>query len=227
MKQSLVIAAAVLATACTTVDYTSQRFPEQSAGHRAVAVLPFEMVLTGRQPAGMTDERLAAIEEAESLAFQTAFYNSLLDRSSARRKHPITIDIQPPQTTNRILSERGIGIRESWAIPAEELAVTLAVDAVIRTTVQKTRYLSDAASYGIDVGTAILYEATEGRFPWVVPPGMTTTSTIWSDATLVEADGGDVLWKVVVERATDWTLSADAVVVDITRLLAKKFPYRA
>lgn len=227
MKQSLVIAAAVLVTACTTVDYTSQRFPEQSANHRAVAVLPFEMVLTGRQPAGMTDEQLAAIEEAESLAFQTAFYYSLLDRSSARRKRPITIDIQPPQTTNQILYERGVGIRESWAIPADELAEILGVDAVIRTTVQKTRYLSDAASYGIDVGTAIFNEATEWRFPWVVPSGMTTTSTIWTDATLVDADAGDVLWKVVVERATDWTLSADAVVVDITRLLAKKFPYRA
>jgi hypothetical protein len=227
MKQIIVIAVAVAVTACTTVDYTSQRFPEASRNHREVAVLPFEMVLDGRQPSDLTQRQLADIEEAESLVFQRALYHSMLDRAGNRRKRPISICIQPPETTNRILREAGIDARQSWAIPADELAAILGVDAVVRTTVQKTRLLSDGASFGIEAGTAVFNEATTWRFPWLVPHGLSSTSTVWTDATLVDADGGDVLWKVVVERAADWSRPADAVIVDITRALAEMFPYRA
>ena len=43
--------------------------------------------------------------------------------------------------------------------------------------------------------TAVFNEATTWRFPWLVPHGLSSTSTVWTDATLVDADGGDVLWK--------------------------------
>jgi hypothetical protein len=227
MQQIILVAAAFAVTACASVDYTSQRFQEESRNHRTVAVLPFEMVLDGRLPSELTDQRVAEIEEAESLVFQTALYHSMLDRSGSRRKRPISILIQSPDTTNRILRGAGIDARRSWTIPAEELATILGVDAVVRTTVQKTRLLSDGASFGIEAGTAVFNEATGWQFPWLVPHGLSATSTVWTDATLVDADGGDVLWKVVIERSADWSRPADAVVVDITRALAKRFPYRA
>jgi hypothetical protein len=227
MKQTLTIVMLLAVTACTTVDYTSQQFAAQSADHQTVAVLPFEMVLTGRVPQGLTPDQVAAIEEAESLAFQTSLYYSMLDRSSARRKDPILISLQPVETTNRVLDEHGIGIRESWAMPAEELAAMLGVDAVVRTAVHKNRYLSDMESYGIDVGTAVFNEITEGRFGWLVPNGATVTVGIWADSTLINGADGDILWKVALERATDWQRPANDVIVGITRKLAKKFPYRA
>ena len=43
----------------------------------------------------------------------------------------------------------------------------------------------------------------------------------------VDGDDGGVLWKVVVERETDWTRPANSVIAGITRKLARKFPYRA
>jgi hypothetical protein len=227
MKQTLILGMLLAVTACTTVDYTSQQFAAQSADHQTVAVLPFEMVLTGRVPQGMTPDQVAAIEEAESLAFQTALYYSMLDRSSARRKDPIRIRIQPVEETNRILADRGIATRETWAMPAEELAAMLGVDAVIHTTVQKTRYLSDMESYGIEVGSAIFNEITDGELGWMVPHGPAVTVGIWADSTLINGADGDVLWKVALERATDWQRPANDVIVGITRKLAKKFPYRA
>ena len=60
-------------SACTAVHYTSPRFVEESAAHQTIAVLPFEMVLTVKNPDRITPGRLAAIEEVESLAFQAAF----------------------------------------------------------------------------------------------------------------------------------------------------------
>ena len=44
------------------------------------------MVLTGRVPEQLDEQQVAAIEEAESLAFQTSLYYSMLNRSSAHRK---------------------------------------------------------------------------------------------------------------------------------------------
>jgi len=226
MKKLVLISAVAAVTSCTTVDYTSQRFPEKTANHRTIAILPFEMVLAGRAPAGLTEQQVAEIEEAESVAFQTALYYSMLDRASADRKHPILIDIQPVERTNAILDHHDVAIRDSWTMPAEGLSNLLGVDAVVRTTLQKTRYLSDLESYGIDVGSAVLYDVTDGRIGWVMPLLSTTTVDIWADSTLVNGRDGDVLWKVALQRATDWQRPADDVVVSITRKLAKKLPYR-
>ena len=227
MNRIITIAVVIASAACTTVDYTSQDFSAKTVEHQLIAILPFEMVLTGRTPKEITPQQVTVIEEAESLAFQTALYHSMLNRASADRKRPILVEIQPVETTNLILERHGIPLREAWSMPAQGLANILGVDAVVRTTVQKTRYLSDLESFGIDLGTAALWEATDGRLAWIAPliPGVTTVD-IWADSTRVDGRDGEVLWKVALQRSTDWTRPADDVVVGITRKLARKFPYR-
>ena len=101
------------------------------------------------------------------------------------------------------------------------------LDAVVRTAVHTTRYLSGGESFGVEVGLAVVDEVTEGRFGWLLPWGAATTHTIWADSTLIDASDGDVLWKIVVERATDWSRPPESIIVGITRKLARKFPYRA
>jgi hypothetical protein len=215
----------ILAAACTTVSYESPQLPARAPSHQTIAVLPFEMVLTGRMPRGITPAQAARLEEAESIAFQHALYDQLLHRSSATRRHPIRVTIQPVETTNRILADAGIPVRSTWQMEAEELAELLGVDAVLRTSVVKARYLSDGASYGIDVGFHILEDATDHRVP--VPWGLTRTHDVSADSRLLAASDGLLLWKVAVDRSTDWSRPVDDVIVGITRKLAKKFPYRS
>ena len=114
------------------------------------------------------------------------------------------------------------------AVAAGALATSraLGVDAVIRTRVEKTRYMSELASWSTEVGLHVLHEASEGRVDWLIPPGLTRTDDIYADSTLLSGEDGDLLWKVAVHRATDWRRPANDVVVGITRKLAKKFPYR-
>lgn len=226
MRSKTLLAVLMLLSACTAVHYESPRLADRAPDRDTVAVLPFEMVFTGRVPADVRPEQILAIEEAESLAFQHAFYNRLLDRSSVTRQRPILVHIQPVEITNRILKEHEIAIRESWGRPAEELAETLGVDGVIRTRVVKERYLSDLASYGTEVGLEILHRATEGRTDWLIPPGLTRTHDIHAESELVGCPGGEMLWKVEVHRATDWRRPANDVIVGLTRKLSKKFPYR-
>jgi hypothetical protein len=230
MRQKLLpvaLLSTLIATACTSVSYQSPRFADRASRHQTIAVLPFEMIFTGKAPEGLDAEQIGRIEEDESVAFQMALYDSLLDRSDVRWKRPIQIRVQPCEETRRRLDEGGIAIRESWLMPAEELAEILGVDAVVRSRVKKTRYLSDLGSYGIHVGRHVLHEVTEGELDWLIPPGLGKTHDIWAESVLLNGDGGELLWKVAVQRATDWSRPANDVIVGITHKLAKKFPYRA
>ncbi len=63
-------------------------------------------------------------------------------------------------------------------------------------------------------------------YAWLLPWGMTRTYDVYAEGELVAADEGTLLWKVAVNRETDWSQPANDVVRGITRKLAKKFPYR-
>lgn len=227
MRYRSLLLITVLLAGCTAAHYESPHFAETTRTHQTIAVLPFEMIFLGKVPRGLTPEMIDEIEEAESLAFQRELYQRLLHHSSVHRRRPIMIRIQPAEATNEELRRRGIGIRQSWEMPAAELAALLDVDAVVRTSVQKTRYLSVPASVGIEVGLQVLQGSTEGEIgPWL-PWGLKKTYDIWADSELVSRSDGEVLWRVSVQRSTDWHRPANDVVAGITGKLAKKFPYRA
>jgi hypothetical protein len=214
------------AAACSTANYQSPQFTERARHHQIIAVLPFEMVLTGDPPRDLTAPQIAQIEEAESVAFQEAYYYRLLHHASVHRKHPIWIEIQPPETTIRLLDEAGIGVRESWGMSAKSLARVLRVDAVISTSVQKTRYLSDGESFGVDLGLTVVNEISEGRLASVLPWGLVKTHDIWANCELIDSVDGTVLWQTDLAQATDWQYPANQVIAGFTEELAKKFPYR-
>jgi hypothetical protein len=226
-KHNALFALMMLAgTACSTANYESPQFTERAQHHHVIAVLPFEMVLDGDPPAKLTKEQIALIEEAESTAFQEAYYYRLLHQASVHRKHPIRIEIQPVETTNRLLAEAGVGIRESWGLSAKSLARVLRVDAVISTSVEKTRYLSDGESLGIDLGLQVVNDVTEGRLGPVLPWGLVKTHDIWANCELIDGLDGSVIWQTDIAQTADWQHSANQVVDGFTRKLAKKFPYR-
>jgi hypothetical protein len=227
MKRKLVALAlmAVATAACTSVKYRTPDFSARTVEHQQIAVLPFEMVLTGNLPGDLTPARVAEIEEWESLGFQQAFYDALLSQSGDR-KRPVRIALQPIAKTNRILAENGISIRQSWGMTPEALARILGVHAVVRTRVTKARYLSDGASAGIDLGTRVFDEVTEGRLRGVLPWGLARTHDIFADGSLLDGSDGTLLWKVGLERHADWACPANEVIVGVTRKLAKEFPYR-
>jgi hypothetical protein len=225
-SQKTLLAVLLMIAACSTVNYESPQFVERARHHQIIAVLPFEMVLAGDPPGKLTAQQIAQIEEAESVAFQEAYYYRLLHQASVHRKHPIRIEIQSVETTNQLLAAAGIGIRESWGMSAKSLAKVLRVDAVISTSVQKTRYLSDGESFGVDLGLSVVNEVTEGRLAPILPWGLVTTQDIWANCELLDSLDGAVLWQTDFAQAIDWRLSANQVIAGFTADLAKKFPYR-
>jgi hypothetical protein len=224
--RSPLLASLLIVSACTTVDHESGEYSERTRHHQIIAVLPFEMVLAGDPPHDLTAEEIAQIEEAESTAFQEAYYHHLLHQASVGRKHPIWIEIQPVETTDRLLAEAGIGIRESWTMSAKSLARVLRVDAVVRTKVQKTRYLSGGESFGVDLGFQVISQLSEGWLASWLPWELTKTNEIFASCELIDSLDGWVIWRTEFEAATDWRAPANQVIAGFTEELAKTFPYR-
>ncbi len=205
--------------------YISSQFEAATADHEIIAVLPFEMWFTGVMPEKLTEEDILQIEEAESRAFQISFYNEVL-RSTKRGNNPIRVDLQDYDKTNRLLADKGIGIRESWTMSPEELSELLGVDGVVQARIEKTRFMSDLASYGIELGRDIIVVLTNySVLPWL-PPISSQSKAITADYTLFDQEEGTTLWSIAFDRGADWRQPANQIIDEISRRAAKKFPYR-
>lgn len=219
----LVAFLATLTQFCAGRRYETPAFYDRADHHRVVAVLPFEMILTGKKPKKLSVRDIREIEEAESLAFQESLYHLLL-RQSSKRRRPMRIEVQDVVKTNRILEKNKIDLRDSWEIDAEELARLLNVDAVVRTKVMKRRYMSGLTSFGVELGSAILSEALSDS-PLKILISLPTNS-IKAECFLLNGSDGAVLWGVDLVDHTDWRLRANDIIYNINRYFAQEFPYR-
>src|SRR5438270_11728551 len=104
-------------------------FWQRAAQHKIVAVMPAEMVYTGTQPKNVTPEQIKSIEEQESLAFQQSLYNGIMTNAYNSRYY-MTISVQDVTTTQKLLKDNNISIRESWIQNDKDLARILGVDAI-------------------------------------------------------------------------------------------------
>ena len=157
MKKALPLAlfSAFFISSCSHKNYVSY-FDQQTANHKIVAVLPAEMVFTGKQPENLTPEDIKRIEETESKNFQYALYNSIM-RHANSNKYYTRINLQDLVVTQKLLDDHGLSYKDTWKKDDKELASLLGVDAVVRMHIREQRYMSDQASYGISVGKQIVY----------------------------------------------------------------------
>ncbi|MCK4765282.1 MAG: hypothetical protein KAW12_23985 [Candidatus Aminicenantes bacterium] len=225
-KKVLLVSLAVmvlLTSFCARRWRTNPIFLEKTREHRIIAILPFEMIFTGKKPKKLTHEQVKEIEEAESIAFQHSLYR-LLSLQQGKYRHPVRINIQPVEKTNRILADQGIHLRDSWTREPVELAKILGVDAVVKTRIEKRRYMSGLASFGLELGATILNVLSE-EFPLgiFIP---TATKRIRAHCFLFNGKDGYSLWARNVEDRADWSLSANEIIDGINYHFARHFPYR-
>ena len=205
----------VATSSCSRRHYASTLFEQQTAGHRVIAVLPAEMIFTGKQPKNLTPQDIARIEEQESKSFQVALYNSILRYANTRR-YTTTVNVQDFASTQRILEENNISVRDAWRKDDAQLAKLLGVDAVVRMRIQEKRYMNDYASYGIDVAREIT------RLP--IPYGINKTNDIYATCSLVS--NGQTLWNNNYKGASNWNVQANEVIEQITDNFGRNFPYK-
>jgi hypothetical protein len=196
----------------------NRRVAQKTDTHRTIAVLPAEMIFTGKQPKNITPEDIAKMEEAESKTFQQFLHDNILQNGNTAY-YTLQVAVQNYINTISLLSENNISIRESWYKTDEELEKILKVDAVIRMKIQKNRYMSDAASMGIDYGRQIIGAVTQRN---IYVPNKTNDII----ATCSVVSNGETLWNNNYRRAANWNVSPDEVINNITGNFARRLPYR-
>jgi hypothetical protein len=213
--------AVIFTTSCSHKNYTTSYFDQQTATHRLIAVLPAEMIFTGTQPKDVTPEDIAKIEETESRLFQNYLFSAIL-RYANSKKYYTAVGLQDISTTQKLLEDNNISIRDSWKQDDKKLARLLGVDAVVRMRIQKTRYMSDLASFGVGYGQQVLYQiGSVGKYIPYVP---NKTNDIYASCNVVS--NNQTLWNDDYRGSSNYTVSSEKVVDNITDNFGRNFPYR-
>ena len=219
----------IIGLAACAKSFTTPVFSSKSVGHKRVAVLPYQMVYTGRQDADLSPEDKRKIAEAESQAFQRALHNQLL-RQSGSGKKDIKIEFQTPERTNKILQDSGIVTMDAWKETPERLSAILGVQSIVYTRVEKEKFLTDLESFGLEIAGDILDKI---KLPdgFNLPPGAdpsfyNRTYHIRIDCQLLNGSDASLLWKLPMDIDIDWNSRANEVIEQVARRSAKKFPYR-
>jgi hypothetical protein len=221
LSLAIIVFASVLFS-CSNRYYTASNFSEKTEDHKVVAILPAEIIFSGKLPKNSSPEVIASAEERESLDFQYALMNSIL-RHANTKKYITTVNFQDINTTLKMLEQNNISVRDSWKKENEELAKLLGVDAVIRMNIRKQRYMSDEASYGVGVAKSVIYRTGIGsKVP--VPNSVGKTYDVYASCNLLSDN--QTLWNDNYKRATDYNTQPNVIVEWITDSFGENFPYK-
>jgi hypothetical protein len=218
---SIVFLAIFFFSACSRKHYAVSYFDQQTAGHRLIAVLPAEMIFTGVQPKDVSPEDIQKIEETESRMFQNYLFNSILRYANTNRYYT-TVGVQDISTTEKLLEDNNISIRNSWREDDKKLAKILGVDAVVRMRIQKKRYMSDLASFGVGYSQQVLNQiGNVGKFIPYVP---NKTNDIYASCNVVS--NNHALWNDDYRGSSNYNVSSERIIDNITDNFGQNFPYR-
>jgi len=207
---------------CSNKYYTASNFEEKTENHKVVAILPAEVTFTGKQPKNLSPDAIAKAEERESIDFQYALMNSILNHANTK-KYITTVNFQDINTTLKILEKNSISVRDSWNKDDNELAKLLGVNSVIRMNIRKQRYMSDEASYGVGVARQVIYKTGIGsKVP--VPSSVGKTYDIYASCNLLSEN--QTLWNDNYKRSTDYDTAPNVIVEWITDDFGTNFPYK-
>ncbi|MFK7775934.1 MAG: hypothetical protein AB8F94_27670 [Saprospiraceae bacterium] len=182
---------------CSTTKNNSY-FENDKSNIEKIAVLPFEIIFTGKIPKAVDEQMLEQIELEESVTFQNSFSKILIDQNDEN-----SFSIQPVQKTLDILNNKNIQVRESWKMHPQQLAKILGVDAVVKSRIKRKIEIPNKKTQRHNTVIQILN--ITGIFSGVPAPLPQTQNpnfqNIKADYVLVESKEGDIIWK----KSTSWS----------------------
>ena len=218
----LFLAAGIFFSGCgSTLRFTASDAPAQFPDHKSIAVLPVELVMTGKDyPKDWSEEKINKLETEQSQAYQAILYDALL------RHYRTTsgVKIQSISKTMEILAEKRFEVKDIWEEDETLLAQMLGVDAVVRAKIEQVRYMSDEQARGIAASTnAMLW----GVPPYYAPYGGISprTATLRTTCAIVEGKNSKVLWRMGVKRDAQWNNPPKQVARTVFNKMARNFPY--
>lgn len=228
MKKYIVytVLAACLLQACSSQVYNNKSYVSNNdlSGKR-VAVLPVEVEFTGRLPKGYSLGDKMAAEETESTAIQNLIYSEYLYKSASKSKSRKAVQLINVDQVNSRLRDKGIDVREAWAMNPDSLGKLVGADMVLKVRVKKDRIMSESAAFGIDVATNViggLLNRGNNNNNNIVGIGNTKTYTINIDATLSDVNNNTVITKFSRQGDASWRQSPEDVVKSTGKRIVRK-----
>lgn len=219
---ALLLIVFIISASCSHKYYTSTFFDQQTVNHKIIAVLPSEIVFTGKQPKDLTAEQIAKTEEEESKAFQLALYSNILRYANTNKTY-MFVGLQDVTKTMNTLDENKITVRDSWKMDDKKLASLLGVDAIVRMQITQKRYMSDYASYGVTIGRSVINQTPlGGRLP--IPSSFGKTEDIYAYCSVVS--NSMTIWNNSYKSAADWDNPSNVIIENITDNFGRNFPYK-
>jgi hypothetical protein len=218
----LLLTAFIISSSCSHKYYTASFFDQQTANHRVIAVLPSEIIFSGKQPKDLTEDQIKKIEEDESKAFQQSLYSNIL-RYANSGKYYMFVGVQDITKTLNTLDENKISIRDSWKMDDKKLTGLLGVDAIVRMQITQKRYMSDYASYGVSVARNVIRETPLGN-TLPIPGSLGKTEDIYAYCSVIS--NSMTLWNNHYKNAANWDNPSNVIIENITDSFGRNFPYK-
>jgi hypothetical protein len=156
------------------------------------------------------------------------------------RKKP-KVGVIDLENVNKKIVENGLSISAVSSADAGKIAKMVNADAVVTMKVTSTRYMSNLASYGIDVGTDI-FEVLKKFYglknllnvPIInnveIPDDenqhLNRTNQITVSIKIIQSKDGTVIWNELLNFDTNWDHSYDDEIRNAVEKTVLQFPYR-
>jgi hypothetical protein len=226
MKKITFLLCALVIASCSHKYYTNSNFDALTAAHKNIAILPVDLKLMGNKPKKLSNQDIEKIEAAESKTFQQSLFNKILAFGNDK-KYQTTINVISLEKTNAALKNKNINYTNIASQDDVELCKILGVDAVVRLSISKTRYMSDLAGFGSDILNDVIRDKIG-----IFLPGTTTSTPNAPENTgdvktvcTIQANN-TTLWNNNYDQPTNWQQPANQIIEDIAVHYAKSFPYR-
>jgi len=222
MKTIVLSSFALLLFSCGTnrAVYQSPDFDLKSARHKTVAILPVKMVQSGYVPKNTSEAEVKSANEKWGYLFQESLQTFILKQTQKNKKGQL-VSFQATQKTNALL--KGLSVEDVYSKQPEELANLLGVDAVIMTTLNHNKNISDGVAYGIAAAKTVVNILSKTA---TLSPGI-NASDININCSLYDAKDSKLLWKTYRDGGTDLPANVDGLIEHYSNWIAKKLPYRS
>ncbi len=222
------LAAVVLLQACSGRVYNNKAYLKQvDLEGKRVAILPVEVEFTGRLPKGMTVSKKMLREEEESTLIQNQLYSQYLFKAKSGSKKKKAVELINVDRINSILSERGIDIRDSWAMNPDSLGRLVGADMVLKVRVKEDRIMSETASLGIGVAANVLdnllSKKDNNHNTNATGVGLTPkTYNMFLNATLTDVNSHMVITRFTHNGEANWNRTPQEVIDSQGRKIVRK-----
>lgn len=189
---------------CNNRVYNNKTFLSQnSTENKSIAILPAEVILSGKLPKGMSDQEKTIQEQSDSKFYQELLYSEFLDKSKSSKKNKYGFQFISPQEVNSRLIKANFynNIKEK---STEELATIIGADMVYFVKINKQRLMSDGAAIGIDVAESVLNGILNPSGQNINPNTANKTHNISFDVTLIDGKTGTTISKLSNLKEATW-----------------------